>query len=210
MTNITNKSGTQSIGYHGEVTTTILKNNKAIKVYKDHNEGTLNFFTGLCELVLGKQTTRIPQCAALYSFSPKVSNTTQYYSYSWDTLCEAIVETDATALQRTPVLVRVSQLADANVKQLSGTDNAPRADFQFVFPYDMISSSSAYNEEIYYFVLFPRVSATGEELTAKDALAVYKLSNAAGWSPISVNSSKSDYKLLIDWQLDFSNKVNEQ
>ncbi len=198
-----NNRGIQTIGYHGQVTTKVVNRQKTLATYSTHNSGSTKLFRGLCSVLLGESSRDIPDSVALFSFNPAVSELASYYNLSWEQLCQTFF-TDKSDNQ-IPVIQQVSPNLPINAKQLLMSSNgAPVADFQFVVPYNLIASSMARDSMVYFYVLYPKQSGN-KSLTAEDALAVYKLANAAGWNPINVDSSRSDYKLLIDWQMDFNN-----
>lgn len=181
-----------SIGYRGTVTVKVLKRNKVLAAHIKHNSGLTKLFTSLCGVLTGETPVRDlrPVSIALYSLPEGSEN---LVSADWETIYkEPISDTNAT-LRLTEIIRNIPLTALS--RQNAGS--APAAIFQAVIPYVQLKEG----HDIYLMALYPAGTSAPE-----NALAYYKLANANGWTPIQIDTTQSDQNLLIEWQMDFTNK----
>ena len=172
------------LGYSGEVTYKIVKNNKVFKQETLHNTGTINLFTALCRSLAGMRTQEaFPAKIQLYKKAAQ-----QLQSLS-DLELPSDLGDDLTA----PLLY-------SNIPIIEVDAGIPKVTFQFVIPYALITDPS----EITYAILYPNKS----NISPGDALAWLDLTSG-GATPIESPDLKENVQFLVNWTMKFQNLREE-
>lgn len=187
-----------SIGYRGIVTLSVLRKNKVVAKHTYHNSGLTPLFAGLCGILTGTKNVVdvAPAFLALYSVKSVNNELSIAPTADWSIICKATGGSYDNIDLATPYLA----LDEKIFTNTSGTN--PKAAFQISIPFSLITE-----DRIYAMALFPAAVGDSQEGRELEALAYYKLLNDDNtWNPLYVDKSAYGYSLLIDWQMDFSNK----
>ena len=196
MTN-KNISHGSSFGYRGRVSVQVKERNKILAAHIKQNSGLTKLFANLCKALSGEASFAEVRPATISLYSLPEGSTT-YVNATWEVISSATVgESNATSKPLLRAIVSNMPV----IATFRDTGDSPAVVFQASIPYAQIAEG----EDIYLMALYP----AGTSNTA-DALAYYKMSNANGWTPIHIDSSKSDKSLLIEWQMDFNNQKNKE
>lgn len=192
MTN-TNTYRDNSIGYRGRIKVQVRKANRTLATYNYTNAGLPNFFNELCAFLAGQGDVKdlLPASIILYSLNTSSPAFVAGRNYTW------------TELWREDLIYQVSKLSvlDSIYTRVE-TNGTPSVVCQVSIPYyDFLQNS----QDIYFMALYPkRINSIAP---SESALAYYELKSANGtWSPLTIDKTQSDLNLLIEWQMDFTNR----
>lgn len=207
INNTTTIGGSQYINYQGNISVSIVKNNKVLQTKKFHNSGMPKLFEFLAK-ALGGNTSEYLRPVKIKLFRYPGADTTGGLTptnFNWEVAWNE-GEQSPTAVSpyiwynATPV---IKKTAKTNTSGISATTYAE--DYQYEVTFHFTVPAAYISEDTIHIVGFYPNSATND---IEDVSAYYLFTKDDGklWDPIAISKISGNFSIFIDWTLIISNK----